>query len=101
MPPSMSTHESCFVAPVRLESSYSSALRSVSASAICLSSTARWWKVSTPSEACPTVRAYSSAAPRSRPSVETRATTSPVEASRTSVADAAAAASGVHHAPFT
>ena len=99
MPPSMSTQESAFVAPVRADSAYSSSLRSVSARAICLSSTARSWKVSAPMLACPTVRAYSSAAPRSSPAVLTRVTGSPVEASRTSVASGSSA--GVHHAPWT
>ncbi len=52
-----------------------------------------------PSEAWPTVRAYSTAPAVSRPSVLTRATSSPVAASFTSVTFCGS--SGRHHWPLT
>ncbi len=95
MPPSTSERESRRVAPARSESAYSSSLRSFNTVANRLSSTARWWKVSAPRLSCPTVRAWSSTAARSSPSVLTRATSAPVEESRTTIAPSPS--DGVHH----
>lgn len=53
--------------------------------------------VSSPKDFWPTVRACSTAVAMSRPSVLTRATTSPVLASGTSVARTLSA--GLHHSP--
>ncbi len=81
MPPSTSIWESARVAPVRADRAYSSSRCSRRYSPRALSSTARWWKVSSRSAGPPTRRPYSSAEAMSTPVEEIRAISSPVTAS--------------------
>ena len=95
MAPSMSTAESRRVAPVRADSAYSSSRAWVSTPATALTSGTRSAKVSARSAGPPTSRAWRTAAATSTPARETRATGTPVTASRTG----SPAPAGRCHAP--